>query len=272
LPVVAGRRRAVTIFLCALLIVALVAPNAAAARQPEGIGRFMHAVGHVESGGRYHARNTRSGAYGMYQIMPSNWRAWARLYLGNAHARPTPRNQERVARAKFRALYHWLGSWQYVAHWWLTGSGSKHAAQWSPSSRRYVNRVMTIYRGKHRRHRTRVLQEGNRSIHYRGHWSSARYSSYAGGRVRYATSAGARASVTFRSNAVRWIGPKGPTRGTARVFVDGRYVRTVNLRSRSFDARAELFSRRWSKPGRHVLTIVVGHRGRPVAIDEIRIG
>ena len=67
-----------------------------------GLARFMTAIGRVESGGRYTARNARTGAYGKYQIIPSSWRGWARLYLHNANARKTPANQEKVAAAKFR--------------------------------------------------------------------------------------------------------------------------------------------------------------------------
>ena len=60
----------------------------------------MYAMGQVESGGNYTARNPTSGAYGKYQIMPSNWPAWARRYLGNPSARQTPANQEIVAAGK----------------------------------------------------------------------------------------------------------------------------------------------------------------------------
>jgi hypothetical protein len=268
---VADRRRVVTAVICVLLVVASLAPEAAVAREPQGISRFMHAIGRVESGGRYTARNSRTGAYGKYQILPANWRAWAKRYLGSATARPTPRNQERVARAKFRALYRWLDGWTYVAHWWLTGSASKHVSSWSRSSRRYVSTVMKLYGPSHKRRATHVLQDTNRKIHYRGGWSSARHAAYAGDRVRYATHAGAKASVTFTGRSISWIGPKGPTRGSARVYVDGRYVRLVNLRTRSFDPDTVLFSKRWSHSGRHVLTIIVARTGRPVAIDEIRI-
>ena len=272
MPVVAGRRRAVSAFISVLLVIATVVPDAAVARQPKGIDRFMHAVGQVESGGRYTARNSRTRAYGKYQILPSNWRAWAKRYLGSANARPTPRNQERVARAKFTALQRWLGDWRYVAHWWLTGSGSKHVAHWSHASRRYVKTVMTIYGRSGPRHPGRGVHTRSAKVHYSGSWRSARFAGYAGDTVRYATRSGARASVRFTGRSIRWIGPKGPTRGVARIYVDGRYVRKINLRARSFDARAVLFSKRWAKSGRHVLTIVVARNARPVAIDEIRVG
>jgi hypothetical protein len=70
-----------------------------------------------------------------------------------------------------------------------------------------------------------------------------------------------------------WHGPTGPTRGKAKVYVDGRYVRTVDLRRAVFDPRATLFRTGWSKVGRHSLTIVVvGSKGRPmVAIDDFTI-
>ena len=89
----------------------------------------MNAIGRVESGGRYTARNQTSGAYGKYQIMPSSWRGWAGPLPRQRRTRkPTPANQEMVAPAKFTSLYSWLGSWRRVAYWWLTGSIADRAA------------------------------------------------------------------------------------------------------------------------------------------------
>jgi hypothetical protein len=70
---------------------------------------------------------------------------------------------------------------------------------------------------------------------------------------------------------VTWIGPLGPTRGKARVLVDGVVVRTVDLDRSSFLARRDLFSAGWSRAGAHTLTIeVVGAaNGKIVAIDEL---
>src|SRR4029450_2773868 len=101
-------------------------------------------VGQVESGGRYTARNRNSGACGKYQILPSNWPSWARIYLGNSRARHTPANQEKVARGKFTTLYRSLDSWRRVAHWWLTGSSRRSGG--STYATRYVNKVLRYYR------------------------------------------------------------------------------------------------------------------------------
>ena len=83
--------------------------------------RFMWAMAGQESGWDYYARNSASGAFGKYQIMPFNWPVWAELYVGDRRADQTPFNQEKVAYGKLRDLYRWLGSWKRVAYWWLTG-------------------------------------------------------------------------------------------------------------------------------------------------------
>ena len=173
-----GRRSAVVVvILAATLVIALVGPATAAAKAPKGLQRFMNAIGQVESGGNYYARNRHSGAYGKYQIMPSNWPSWAGRYLGNSRAKPTPANQELVARGKFTTLYRKLGSWRQVAHWWLTGSSRRTG--WSASSTRYVNKVMRFYRTGHRQQardlaRASTSARRARAVTYTGTWNSAR--------------------------------------------------------------------------------------------------
>ena len=106
--------------------------------------RFMWAMAGQESGWDYYARNTASGAFGKYQIMPFNWPAWADKYLGDRHADQTPFNQEKVAFGKLRDLYAWLGSWKRVAYWWLTGSSEKNEKRWSAYATGYVKNIMQL--------------------------------------------------------------------------------------------------------------------------------
>jgi len=279
LRVVAARRRASVIAVLACSLVAVAAPAPIHAREPAGLEQFMRAIGSVESGGRYTARNRSSGAFGKYQILPSNWRTWARQYLGNANAAPTPRNQERVARAKFRSLYRWLNSWRHVAYWWLTGRDGRERA-WTRYARSYVTRVMTRFE------RTaaggvvadegpaaRTLSEASRAITYTGTWKLARHGGYEGGRAIYATEPGATATITFTGTRIAWLGPTGPTRGEARVLLDGVEVNVVDLGSRGFQPRENLWSTTFPEAGRHTLTIeVLGTPDRPyVAVDAFRI-
>jgi hypothetical protein len=273
LPVRSGRAVAAIVALLAAVLVASFQAPVDTEAHAKGIDRFLFALGQVESGGNYRARNPTSGAYGKYQIMPANWGPWARRYVGNANARQTPRNQETVARGKVHALHHWLGSWRRVAYWWLTGSSK--TSGWSAYATRYVRNVMAIYKG------TRLVEskdssnihrfsENSKAIDYRGSWKRAEHPGYRGDTARQAKRKGQTATFRFTGSQVAWNGPKGPTRGKAKVYLDGQYVKTVDLYARHFDARNRLFTKSFADSGSHTLTIkVVGTRGRPVvSIDE----
>lgn len=269
----AGRRSAVAVALSTAFLFASIGVAPARAADPPGIEQFMRAVARVESGGNHRALNRSSGAYGRYQILPQNWRAWARRYLGNANAKPTAANQEKVARAKMASLYRWLGSWKRVAHWWLTGSA--RTTSWSRAATRYVARVMSYFGGPDKgsvaRTAERRYSERSSTIDYTGTWKGARHGGYTGGAVRYATGDGATASITFTGSRIAWFGPVGPTRGKARVYIDGEAVKTVNLQKPGFEASAILYSVSWKTPGRHTFAIeVIETKGnRLVAIDEL---
>ena len=56
----------------------------------------------------------------------------------------------------------------------------------------------------------RHVGETSGSIAYHGSWHSARHGGYAGGAVRYATKAGATATITFTGKRIAWYGPVGP--------------------------------------------------------------
>jgi Transglycosylase-like domain len=282
LPESAGRRRAVpAAILAAALFLTVVPTVGLSATAPPNIDRFMYALGQVESGGSYTARNATSGAYGKYQIMPASWAAWAKLYLGSSTAPQTPANQETVARRKITALYTWLDTWPAVAHWWLTGSGERDPALWSSYSRSYVTKVMTIMGSVATTTATSNkawidakdlrIADSSSAITYASTWSTARYASYSGRQVTYSIRRGASATYTFTGRGIAWVGPVGPTRGTATVIVDGKSVATVNLRRSSFSARSIVFARPLAA-GQHTVRIVVTSIGRPVAIDELIVG
>ena len=274
--VLTGRLRAVLVAtLATIILVGVVGPTTTLASDPPGLARFMAAMGRVESGGNYYARNRTSGAYGKYQIRPASWRAWAGRYLGNPYAKPTPTNQEIVATARVRALFRGLASWRRVAYWWLTGSS--RTTLWSAYATRHVNRVMSFYSRspaqKAAPDPVHPFSEASPAITYHGSWRSAGHGGYLGGAARYATAAGATASLTFTGRGIVWYGPVGPTRGQARISIDGAHVTTVNLFRSSFVARAAVFTKAWTAAARHTLVIeVVGTRGHPyVAIDGFAV-
>lgn len=245
--------------------------------RPPGLGAFMEALGSVESGGRYDARNPTSGAYGRYQILPSNWPAWARIYLGDRRAKPTPANQDRVASGRLSDLHRAYDRWDRVAYWWLTGRKGPRPG-WSDYATRYVVRVMTRFRtrlaspapGAERR----ILGDRSQAIRWTGGWISAHHRAYTGDHAHASKRRGATMIVRFTGRSVQLLGPVGPTRGRAAVFIDGRHVRTIDLRAATFHPRRVVFQASWRRTGTHrVVLRVLGTKGRPtVAIDRVVVG
>jgi hypothetical protein len=122
------------------------AVTAARPTQPPRMAEFLWGLAGQESGWDYTVRNSASGAYGKYQIMPSNWPSWSDHYLGDGWADQSPRNQELVVRGKIADLFRWLGSWRRVAYWWLTGDTETAERRWSSMARGYVDNVMALAR------------------------------------------------------------------------------------------------------------------------------
>jgi hypothetical protein len=92
-------------------------------------------------------------------------------------------------------------------------------------------------------------QETSTKVTYRGTWWSHRTSSASGGRERYTTLKGASVSFRFTGRAVGIVAPKSASRGSAKLYVDGRYVSTVNLHRSSFTPRNVVAARSWLRSG-----------------------
>jgi hypothetical protein len=117
-----------------------------------------------------------------------------------------------------------------------------------------------------------ALSDSSSAIRYSGTWSFVNYSSYLNRRAHWTKTRSASATYTFDGASVAWAGPVGPTRGKARVIVDGRLVATVDTYRAVFDAR-EIIWAGALEDGRHTVTIqVLGTAGRPtVAVDGLYV-
>ena len=100
---------------------------------------------------------------------------------------------------------------------------------------------------------------------YRGYWRTLTTTSALGGTLAYASGAGASATYAFNGSSVGWIATLGPNRGSANVYVDGVFVKTVSLYSATYRYRRVVWTRNWTSTAAHTLTIVVlGTAGHPV--------
>jgi GH25 family lysozyme M1 (1,4-beta-N-acetylmuramidase) len=111
---------------------------------------------------------------------------------------------------------------------------------------------------------TLLTQQSAASVAWSGSWHTVSSTNASGGSLRYSTSAGATVTYAFTGSSVAWVSALGVGRGSAKVYLDGVYVRTINLEASSGHSRAIVFGRNWNVNGSHTLRIVVsGTAGHP---------
>jgi hypothetical protein len=103
--------------------------------------------------------------------------------------------------------------------------------------------------------RVRRVQETSASVRYTGAWKPVTDTTASGGSLRYATTTGSTARLTFTGRGVAWVSPKGATQGRARISIDGAYVTTVYLSIGPAGPRRVAFIRSWLGSGPHSMTI-----------------
>jgi subtilisin family serine protease len=105
--------------------------------------------------------------------------------------------------------------------------------------------------------RPSFYQETSSGASYTRSWGHWRTSSASGGTTRFATRAGASVTFRFSGRGFALVAPKGPTRGSARLYVDGVLVSTVSEFRAGSQARIVVAARAWSRSGAHTVKLVV---------------
>ncbi len=100
-------------------------------------------------------------------------------------------------------------------------------------------------------------EESSVYVTYRGSWKVLNTSAASGGQQRYASAKGASVTFHFTGRAFALIAPKGPTRGSAKLYVDGKYISTVSLYRSSWVPMLVVASRSWSSSAAHSVKWVV---------------
>jgi hypothetical protein len=112
--------------------------------------------------------------------------------------------------------------------------------------------------------RPRAVSEGSTSVTWSGRWAPLVHSAWLHGRARTSSTAAAAARFTFSGREVALVAGVGPTRGLARIYVDGTFVTSVDLRRATASGRIVVFRYRFTVVGTHRIEVrVVGTAGRP---------
>ena len=98
-------------------------------------------------------------------------------------------------------------------------------------------------------------------------------SSYSGGKAKETQTTNARGRISTTARSIAWVGRKGPGRGLAEVWVDGKLAATIDLGATTVGPRSVLYAKSWSSAGSHtVLVKALGTSGRPlVEVDAFLV-
>lgn len=121
--------------------------------------------------------------------------------------------------------------------------------------------------------KTAAVQDNSRAVIYRGAWRTARSPFFYGATEHWSSGRSATATLRFVGRSVAWVAPTGLTRGTARVYVDGRIVATISLNTPANAFKRLVFARSYGRSATHTIRIVVlGTAGHPrVDLDAFLI-
>jgi hypothetical protein len=114
--------------------------------------------------------------------------------------------------------------------------------------------------------KARVFQERNRRVSYSGRWAHL-YRPAASAQYVSAPESGPTLSrVAFYGKAIAWVSPTSPEGGTAAIYLDGQFVRTVDLTSAEPHERQVVFTHRFPRIRRHRIAVrpLVGSAEVPI--------
>jgi GH25 family lysozyme M1 (1,4-beta-N-acetylmuramidase) len=99
---------------------------------------------------------------------------------------------------------------------------------------------------------------------YGGTWATGIFGSASGGTLAATSNKGAWAQYTFSGRSISWVSYRGPTRGSAAVYVVGKWRATINLNAAPYAAKQVVYATSWAANGKHTIRIVcLGTAGHP---------
>ena len=117
-----------------------------------------------------------------------------------------------------------------------------------------------------------VRYENNReTFQYEGQWNIVKGGQYSASTISVSDEVSARASINFVGTAIVLIGPKDQNLGRAKIFIDDKFVQTVDQFSSDAAAISELYSVQGLSLNPHKLTVEVSGSKNPLSTGT-RVG
>jgi hypothetical protein len=115
------------------------------------------------------------------------------------------------------------------------------------------------------------FEETDPSITFTAGWTQDSSRTWSGKTAQVSTTPGAQATFTFTGPSVTWIGGRAPGTGTARVSIDGTFLREVDTYSKTEEIRVPMFEAIDLANTSHTLTIEVTGRQNAAASGNLII-
>ena len=102
-----------------------------------------------------------------------------------------------------------------------------------------------------------VVDDRSSSIKYRGTWSRKSYAYAANRTLTRSKVPGSRATMTFTGRGIAVVAPRTTYRGKMDLYIDGVFVKTLNMRVKPWGSRWVMFARGWGATGTHTIRLRV---------------
>lgn len=99
-----------------------------------------------------------------------------------------------------------------------------------------------------------TIEDNNAEVKYTGAWHNDENDAFSGSTAHYSEEAGATVSLTFTGTEIRWYGQKDTNFGTAKVYIDGEFVATVDVNG-NMASKQLLFEKQNLNNESHTITI-----------------
>jgi hypothetical protein len=102
-------------------------------------------------------------------------------------------------------------------------------------------------------------------------WATSTASAFSGGSTRRSSTFGSSVRFTATGRSFAWITTTGPTRGIARIYVNGTFVAAVDLNVAVTTHRVQAWTRTYSSSVTKTIRIVVSRAGERVDLDAFAV-
>ncbi len=110
--------------------------------------------------------------------------------------------------------------------------------------------------------RAALVDDRSATVKYTASWVKAGSSAAILDTLHRSTKLHAKLSHTFTGRAISAVAPLGPGRAKVRVYLDGVYQKTVDLRRASTHHRRVIFTKAFASSGKHKITLEIVSAGR----------